>query len=71
MTHNKMMEYRTGKKFNYSKYQCIFDEQKGKVGKTHEHIVKEAHYLNAPGYIFDGIVIKTEVGWKYGCLKKF
>jgi hypothetical protein len=66
------MMYRTGEPLKYTKYNCIFDELNGVIDPLtpHCHDVYEAWRIKAPGYIFDGIAIKTELRWLYGVNEK-
>jgi hypothetical protein len=73
MEHEEIMRFRVGEPLPFKVYHCIFDENKGvhDLSNPHDHEVIEAWKLDAPGYVFNGIAIKTEVGWKYGCLENY
>jgi hypothetical protein len=52
-------------------YECCFDEENNEynISKPHKHVIIRMHHVKAPGFMYNGIAIMTEVGWKFGCQK--
>ena len=57
-SHEDLLKYRTGEFLPYKEYLC-------RCCKMYVPIL-ESYRIDMPGFIYDGIAVRIESGWKYG-----
>lgn len=73
ISHEKIIQYRSGTTFDFNRYNCIINEATNKVDldKPHYHKILNIVWIDRPHYIYDGFAVQTEHGWHYGVPEQY